>query len=309
MKKIILSILIVLACKLSIGQKLVQTYYDWNKIHPKEVYYVNSVGQKSGTYKQYDENGVVVAEYNFLNGEPNGLCIDYAAEEHNKRSVIGKTTYKNGVKDGYALEFDPDNHYWNKLREGYYKDGKENGKWTKWFSSQGIHPDIIKAKWQYVNGVYNGLYTFYDDTDSGKVVGGGNYVNEIMVGKWTLMFNNYNQITYNKSTARLILTVEFDNNGKPTGMGVIHDLKNNKGHIEAEIASVVPALTYNGKVTWFYENGNKKQEVMFINGKRDGELLYYFEDGKLQFKQHWANDNKTGQDSCYSEEGKPITCQ
>src|SRR5688572_23336049 len=105
MKKLIALFFIALCAKYSTGQKLVTTYYDWNKIHPKEKYYVNSAGQMSGSYKLYNQNGVVIKEYNYLNGLENGLCIDYAAIENNQRVVAAKGSSKNGQPDGYYVQF------------------------------------------------------------------------------------------------------------------------------------------------------------------------------------------------------------
>ena len=111
MKKLLTTIAIALMCKFSIGQKLVQTYYDWNKIHPKEVYYVNTAGQKTGAYKLYNENGVVIKEYTYLNGQENGLCIDYAATGANLRVVAAKGSFINGQPDGSYVQFCDEDGY------------------------------------------------------------------------------------------------------------------------------------------------------------------------------------------------------
>jgi len=68
--------MIVLLCKFGIAQKHVGTWYDWNNIHPHEDYYVNHRwAKKWPIYKEYDQGGVVIKEYNFLNGAENGLCV------------------------------------------------------------------------------------------------------------------------------------------------------------------------------------------------------------------------------------------
>lgn len=102
-------------------------YYDpWANTKPQEQYYVNAAGEKNGTYKHYDKQGLVDREYNFLNGEENGLCTDYATYS-GKRSVAKKMTYKNGVLDGPYADYHETGFA---MTEGNYKAGKKEGKWV-----------------------------------------------------------------------------------------------------------------------------------------------------------------------------------
>lgn len=125
--KQLLSFIALSLCLIGNAQKTVTTYYDWNKIHPRESYTVNSVGQKNGLYKEYSQRGVVIAEYNYLNGELNGICSEYFEQDHNQRSLKVKATYKNGIKHGAYVEYYGPGIL---MRQGNYVNGQEEGTWT-----------------------------------------------------------------------------------------------------------------------------------------------------------------------------------
>ena len=127
MKKTISLMLLILLCKFSIAQKHVTTYYDYNKIHPHQDYYVNAAGQKNGAYKEYNENGVVVTECNYVNGLASGVCSTYWADEHNQRTLAGKATYKNSELNGPYSSYFQDG---TPKESGNYLNGKKEGKWT-----------------------------------------------------------------------------------------------------------------------------------------------------------------------------------
>ena len=39
-----------------------------------------------------------------------------------------------------------------------------------------------------------------------------------------------------------------------------------------------------GKITYYYENGNKSFEGYYESGKRSGQWVYYYEDGSIKAK-------------------------
>ena len=88
---------------------------------------------------------------------------------------------------------------------------------------------------------------------------------------------------------------------------------------------------YNGLWTTLYENGNKKSEGKYKDGKQDGPWTYWYEneqkksegtykDGKLDGKRTWWNENgqKTYEDiwkdgenissKCWDEDGNECEC-
>ena len=125
-----ISILFVLTllCVQATGQTLKKTYYDYQNTNVKEVYYVNSRGEKNGSYKSYYEDGLIGVESNYLNGNRHGLYKEY--QWGGSKTYLNKQeTYKDGVLHG------PAKYYGGEdlsivVSRGNYVDGKEDGVWT-----------------------------------------------------------------------------------------------------------------------------------------------------------------------------------
>ncbi|MDW1738127.1 hypothetical protein R7D66_06410 [Vibrio sp. Vb2354] len=51
---------------------------------------------------------------------------------------------------------------------------------------------------------------------------------------------------------------------------------------------------YTGVAESFYDNGTKRAEAYYLNGKQHGPSFSWFEDGRLESKSHWLNGKKHG---------------
>ena len=127
MKKQLLLLTIIFAYNVCSAQKLMTTYYDWGKQHISSQYYVNDAGVKNGAYKEYNEQGVVVKDYNYANGVENGPCSEYffAGPTRYLRSTL---TYKDGEFNGPAVYYFPDGGVQQK---GNFVKGKREGSWVE----------------------------------------------------------------------------------------------------------------------------------------------------------------------------------
>ena len=56
------------------------------------------------------------------------------------------------------------------------------------------------------------------------------------------------------------------------------------------------------KIT-FYENGNKCEETVNKNGKRDGEYISYFENGEKELVAFFKSGRPAGIWMCWDKEG------
>ena len=325
MKKTTSLALIILLCNFCIAQKHVTTYYDYSKIHPREDYYTNSAGQKSGAYKAYNQNGVVVQEYNYLNGEMNGLCVDYQAKG-TERWVAAKATYKNGVQDGYFIKYDSDNDFRTKWKDGYYKTGKESGTWKEWWGGEGLHPDVIKlicqysngqlngswklysekgsliTKGSYVAGQKNGMWYIYDASDSTKVLNSGEYANGTRVGPWTIYMDKGWSETDNPQKYAFYRKITFDNAGNPTNDKVQDFYISGTKQWEGYLSSVNPDV-YNhiGVSIYYFENGKEQLEQDFDKGIQKD----FYQSGTVKGEYDLLKDGSvTGKGKVYSESGK-----
>ena len=272
MKKITLSILIALMCKFSTGQKLVQTYYDWNKIHPKEVYYVNAAGQKSGSYKGYNESGVIIKEYNYLNGSENGLCIDYAATGNNQRVIAAKGSFINGQPDGAYVQYCDEDGYKSKVQEGRFKNGKKTGRWKEWWCTEiydNKYVNVLKSVGVYKDGQYDSIWSFYNN--KGKIEKSIRYRNGVKDAEWTgyVYSKNGNLDSYGTYAGD---DAEYD----PKKNGLWHNYDSN-GNLY-----YVGAFNYgHGYGTWsFYMPGDSTKPAnsgQFVYGRYFGDWKFYFD--------------------------------
>jgi|GEM_PF-5705193 len=62
--------------------------------------------------------------------------------------------------------------------------------------------------------------------------------------------------------------------------------------------------TKNGPFTSFYENGQKQQEVNYINNEMDGKFMSWYADGEKQEEVNYIANQKNGCDYMWDESGK-----
>jgi len=323
MKKLFALVALTLICKFLISQKLVSTYYDWNKIHPKEKYYVNSAGQMSGSYKLYNQNGVVIKEYTYLNGSENGLCIDYAATENNQRIVASKGSFKLGQPDGAFVQYCDQDNYKSKVTEGSYKEGKEIGLWKEWWCTKILgYPDVIytgvlKSVGSYKAGKYDGFWSFYNEkgmivksgfykegiedgtwkfynpTDTSKILYSGKYLIGKRVGTWRVYQDKKGNETNDPKQFYSYSETTFDDSGNPTDTLIKRYYMSGSKHSEFHVTPVREwggaRLERNGSYVEYYESGKVWVENNYKMGKEHGDWKAYYESGGIY--RQGRNDN------------------
>lgn len=92
----------------------------------EESYYTDDV--LDGTSTWYSNKGVLLARYNFKNGEYDGEQITYY--DYNKTAT--KELYKNGIQVGEYVEYYESG---NVKLEGIYENGLREGNWTEYDDS------------------------------------------------------------------------------------------------------------------------------------------------------------------------------
>ena len=77
------------------------------------------------------------------------------------------------------------------------------------------------------------------------------------------------------------------------------------GTLQFEAWSITNDLekSYDGKVVYYYPNGNKQVEVNYKNSKRNGPDIAYYEDGKVKREQQMLNDKRVSS-KFYTKDGK-----
>jgi len=108
---------------------------------------------KNGLYSYKDENGALLYEGQYLNGEKNGEWleqINYIEGE----STYATVNYTNGILDGEIKLYNSNN---TMLLKGSYKQNKEDGEWS-YYNDR----NIVK-KHTYNNGILHGPTLYYDE--------------------------------------------------------------------------------------------------------------------------------------------------
>jgi antitoxin component YwqK of YwqJK toxin-antitoxin module len=76
------------------------------------------------------------------------------------------------------------------------------------------------------------------------------------------------------------------------------------GKLKSEIR--VKGTIYDGKATWWYENGIKQMECFYKNNQLDSILVRWFTNGNKQEEQHYRDNKPDGANTAWDIEGNKI---
>lgn len=279
MKKTTSLLLVILVSQALSAQKLITTYYDWNKTHIHEQYYVNSSGQKNGSYKEYNQQGILFYDYNFVNGMENGPCSEYFLSGA-KRYLRSTVTYKSGVFNGPAVYYDDNG---TPQQQGNNVNGKKEGKWTA------IYP--------------------IDDPDLGKLPLDCKYLKSILEYKNNELVDGYVKVYYYPSGK--LYREFYMKKGKDSGEGTSYypngNLKErNQMDSVKEYFTTKESYYSNGKLesfkefgaTWGYtKDGYPIKQIIDESRSSDGTLLC------LKTSEDWIDINNDGSPTYDMKEG------
>jgi antitoxin component YwqK of YwqJK toxin-antitoxin module len=171
MKKILISLFILLISYFNSNcQTVKKEYYDYAKTRIMAEYQVNSSGEKHGWFKRYDQQGVLVMEFNYKNNMYDGVCKEYTTI-YVKRTMMKSETYKQGVLNGPAKYYGGDTGELL-VRQGSYKNDTRDGKWITLNAYKNYNlsdeekkgSEYFKTEDEYDNGtviIPDGLYKTY----------------------------------------------------------------------------------------------------------------------------------------------------
>lgn len=122
------------------------------------IYYKNQIkeighwkeGEQNGLFQLYTEDGVLVDNANFKDGEREGVTEQYYSDTGSLR-VVGN--YKNGVLEGEFKAYYPNG---NLQGEIIYKNGEMNGEFKEYYES-----GKIRYTGYYNNNLQDGEWKFY----------------------------------------------------------------------------------------------------------------------------------------------------
>ena len=240
---------------------LYKEYYPTGEIH--FVGAKNDSNQKEGIFQEYDKKGDIIKTYIYEKDQllakglidEEGLKQDqwYFYYSNGDRKAKGK--YKDDKKEGEWLYL-----YTNGKEEqtGKYKKGLQEGTWT-WYYPNGIE----KRKEIFRRGKENGPSFEYDSL--GNIIATGEYINGLKDGVWIYQIGDHKEEgKYIDNLKQGEWTYIYTNNNQLAFEG---DYKNG---------------FEDGKHTYYYLNGQIKEQGKYSLGKKEGTWKKYDDEGNLK---------------------------
>jgi uncharacterized protein len=238
-------------------------YYPNGKVKIAATY--NKAGQLEGVRREYSPEGDVERSYIFRNGIMIGEGIvtekgerdGYWKEYFNDGKLRAEGKYNKDAREG-AWKF----YYESGAteQEGTYMKGKPEGDW-RWYYPEG---EVMREE-SYYNGLLDGLMTEYDE--AGNVVTKGQYIEGQEDGAWFYhVAESETEGTYADGMRNGLWKV-YDLPKKPGGERVLR--------FEGKYLEDNPQ----GEHTYYWDNGNKKEEGEYNMGRKEGDWVYFNYDG------------------------------
>ena len=233
------------------------TYYPETK-KIKEVYFAK-FNIPDSTFKQYNAQGTLTIEGNYVLGSPSGTWNYYFEDSTlwKKEFVSNDTTYL----WQYFTESIP--------HQETVKMG--NGQVVSYYKTGGI-----KESYTFKNGLREGA--FYENLASGKTSIQGEFLKGKKNGLWQYFFAS-GQVEmiqhFNVDSLDGVYEVYYAD-GSPKTLG---SYQNNKKQ---------------GEWIWYMPKQQLEMKGSFENNKQHGRWEYYFSSGELSYIAYFDNDKKTG---------------
>jgi antitoxin component YwqK of YwqJK toxin-antitoxin module len=288
----------------------------------------------------YDQIGDTLQKINYFQGKKNGYHFKYFKEENYKNIIASKELYINGKrndkslyyfntgnikmsvpyvddkKQGIGFEYDINKNIISIIRyrnneiiveeniNRYNKEGNKEGIWKEFYTN-----GILKTEKNYINGKLNGYSKIFNE--EGKLLESIKYKNNEVDTKSNDFdinieikeeYDEQNNIkfqgSYNKN---LPIGIHRFFNSK--GLVIKSKTYNIKGELVAE-GIVLKSGIETGDWIYYYENGKKKAQGKFINGKKNGEWKYFYNNGRIQQTGSYTGSKLSGIWKWYYETGE-----
>tara|TARA_B100000686_G_scaffold354186_1_gene463123 strand:- start:11015 stop:12142 length:1128 start_codon:yes stop_codon:yes gene_type:complete len=241
-----------------------------------EWYYKN--GKRDGISRSYWPDGILKQERTWKNGKQDGLYIEW---RHTDGRKIREYTYRGGQRDGSQIE------YWangQKKIERTFKNGEEDGLRIEWYKNGQKKMIGFKGWTKYWISEHNWeltgesiLFNFWDE--NGK----------IMVEEGNGKFNWTYKLRSGWDDAVGFVEGNYKN-GKRDGKWIFYD-QDKKSNSELIYKKGVP---FNGIKTKWYENGQKKYERTYKDGKEYGLWTEWYYNGQKKYEETYKDGLKDG---------------
>lgn len=264
-------------------------YYADGKVKIAATY--NKDGQLEGVRREFLPDGTVEKSFIFRNGIMIGEGVvtekgerdGYWKEYYDDGRLRAEGKYIKDVREG-AWKYYHSNG--NTEQEGVYTNGKPEGEW-RWYYPGG---QLLREE-SYYNGLLDGLMTEYDE--AGNVITKGEYVEGKETGEWFYRIGDNETLGSYAEGMRNGLWKYYD---LPAGMGKQKVLR-----FEGRFIEDNP----HGKHTYYWDNGNKKDEGEYVMGRKEGEWISYDYEGMIFIIVSFKNGIEYRYDGIQITETKP----
>lgn len=264
-------------------------YYPDGKVKIAATY--NKEGRLEGVRREYRDDGTVEKSYIFRNGIMIGEGIvtekgerdGFWKEYYNDGKLKAEGKYNKDLREG-SWKF----YYENGIveQEGAYMNGKPEGDW-RWYYPGG---QILREE-TYYNGLSDGAMTEYDEAEN--VLTKGEYIEGKEEGEWFYRVgDNVTEGSYS--------------DGMRNGLWKYYDAPDETGkqrvlRFEGRYIEDNP----HGKHTWYWDNGNRKEEGEYVMGRKEGDWIYYNYDGTPFIVVTYRGGSELRYDGIQISEGAP----
>jgi antitoxin component YwqK of YwqJK toxin-antitoxin module len=249
-------------------------------------------------------------EINYQNHRIDGKVIEYYYENRDIKKI---TEFKNGIRDGYWVEYDYFADYKEILHEGYYKNGLEEGFQYSYHGEIGDRSIYNKCFYKSDTLIYNIWYgrdsTFYKN-DTGFVyqfdrnknlVGHGKEFKNKKIGKWKYFCTNGNT----KSIGKYEIVENHESFLQDRKTGLWRDYHEN-GQISREyICDSKKSGSWILTIISQYDSiGNLIDSLNFVDGQ--GLQRDFYSDGKVRNELYYPDSSFLEYEKNYSPSGNLV---
>jgi antitoxin component YwqK of YwqJK toxin-antitoxin module len=282
-----------------------------------------------GPYEKKYDNGRLKLKGSYRKGKAVGLWQFW--RENGKLAII-KNYDKKGKLQGESISF---NEKGDTVQAAFYKENQMDGLWRTFangkpyeyltyvagvpegpaerFYSNG-KPSM--SSW-YKAGLLDGPYTSWDK--SGMKLSQGQYLRGKQYGEWLDWSYDgklESRINYDSSAKKHGLWTEYFSNGKTSSETVYqHGIKISRigydillgfKYYEEHFATDRNGKAGKGLAKYWYSNGKPKQELPYLDNKKNGLAKNWYPNGRLQWEIPYIRDTVNGIENIYDTSGNLI---
>jgi len=268
-----------------------------------------------GSWKQWDEQGNLVAQGEFKMGQRHGIWHRWHRRDESplftqvpynqyQGPFISQTKFMDGKIDGHWIIFDAEQ---NKISDWAFAEGQRQGPSVWWYSNGRKMREL-----DYTAGNVNGFAREW--SPEGKITADDKYIKGHKIASKT----SYHSAAQKKAEGTYLFAkvvkqtdddwwtakpATFTREGKDVKHGVWTSwYPNGQEHIRGEYRDDQEV----GKFTWWYANGQKALEGLYRDGKPNGLWVWWHENGQKATQGDYESGSLAGRWMGWTADGKLV---